>query len=110
MRHTESGNVLSMNLLALLDLLAPPLCAGCGASAGESEPLCSACRRELRWLGAEPIPLGADDGPPLVGWAPVAYEGPARGLVRALKFKGASRAAGAMAAQLAANAPLGCLG
>jgi ComF family protein len=42
-------------------------------------------------------------------WAPVAYEGPARGLVRALKFKGATRAAGAMAAQIAANAPPGWL-
>jgi ComF family protein len=42
-------------------------------------------------------------------WAPVAYEGPARGLIRALKFKGATRAAGAMAAQIAANAPAGWL-
>jgi ComF family protein len=38
-------------------------------------------------------------------WAPVAYEGPAQGLVRALKFRGATGAAEAMAAQIAVNAP-----
>lgn len=38
-------------------------------------------------------------------WAPVAYEGPARALVRALKFRGAWAAAEAMAAQIVANAP-----
>jgi predicted amidophosphoribosyltransferase len=42
-------------------------------------------------------------------WAPVAYEGPARALVRALKFGGAWRAAETMAAQMAANAPPSCL-
>jgi predicted amidophosphoribosyltransferase len=38
-------------------------------------------------------------------WAPVAYEGPARELVRALKYRGAERLAGDMAAQMAATAP-----
>ena len=38
-------------------------------------------------------------------WAPVAYSGAARDLVRALKFRGAARVADAMAAQMAANAP-----
>jgi ComF family protein len=47
--------------------------------------------------------------PAMLVWAPVAYEGPARGLVQALKFKGATRAAGAMAAQIAAQAPAGWL-
>jgi ComF family protein len=98
-----------MGFLSLLDLLAPPLCAGCGASAGEQEPLCGGCRRELRWLGPEPAPLATAADSPLLAWAPVAYEGPARGLVRALKFKGATRAAGAMAAQIVANAPPGWL-
>jgi ComF family protein len=41
----------------------------------------------------------------LWAWTPVAYAGPARALVRALKFGGAWRAAEAMAAQIAANAP-----
>lgn len=38
-------------------------------------------------------------------WAPVAYEGPARSLVRALKYGGAWRAAELMAAQIVANLP-----
>jgi ComF family protein len=42
-------------------------------------------------------------------WAPVGYEGPARELVRALKFRGAVALADAMAAQIAANAPRGLL-
>lgn len=42
-------------------------------------------------------------------WAPVGYEGPARELVRALKFRGAVALADAMAAQIAANAPPGLL-
>jgi ComF family protein len=111
---------------SLLHLLAPPLCAGCGASAGALEPLCAACRTELRWLAPEPVPIAAppcDADPrsppgaladvaavaPLLAWAPLAYEGAARGVVRALKFKGAARAAGAMAAQIAATAPPGWL-
>jgi ComF family protein len=88
----------------LLDLIAPPLCAGCGAHAGAIEPLCARCRSELRWLGPEPVALGA-----VTAWAPLAYEGPAQGVVRALKFKGAGGAATAMAAQIAASAPPGWL-
>jgi ComF family protein len=95
-----------MNIRSLVNALAPPLCAGCGATAGAAEPLCSRCRTELRWLGPEPALLGADPGS-IAAWAPLAYEGPARGVVRALKFGGASRAAHAMAAQIAANAPRG---
>jgi ComF family protein len=117
-----------MPLQSLLNALVPPLCAGCGASAGEAEPLCGVCRRELRWLEAEPVQLGAPPDPfgearargrasggapapstGILAWAPVAYEGPARGLVRGLKFRGATRAAPAMAAQIAANAPAGWL-
>jgi predicted amidophosphoribosyltransferase len=42
-------------------------------------------------------------------WAAVSYDGPARALVRALKFGGAVRVVDAMAAQMAANAPPGLL-
>ena len=94
-----------MALRQLIGLIAPPLCAACGAGAGSLEPLCAHCRRELRWLDAAVV---APSGVPL--WAPVAYEGPARGLVRALKFRGAARAEETMAAQIAANAPPGTLG
>jgi ComF family protein len=107
-----------MPLDALLNALAPPLC---GASAGAAEPLCTACRRELSWLPPDPVPVPLPvpvpvpveqrlpDAPAFLAWAPLAYEGGARGVVRALKFKGARRAAGAMAAQIAANAPPGWL-
>lgn len=50
--------------------------------------------------------LGSAAGFP---WAPVAYDGPARALVHALKFAGRPGAAGVMAAQIAANAPPGLL-
>lgn len=86
----------------LTTLLAPPLCAACGAHAGASEPLCGSCRAGLRWLGRGAIAPG-----PPPAWAPLAYEGSAGALVRALKFRGAWRAADAMAAQMAANAPAG---
>src|SRR5204863_8034155 len=82
----------------------PPLCVACGAAAGEREPLCAACRSWLRWLGSEPA-LAA--GVPV--WAPLAYDGPARALVRALKFGDLPRMAGTMAAQIAANVPRGWL-
>jgi ComF family protein len=92
-------------LRVLLDVIAPPLCAGCGALARQVEPLCPECRRRLRWLPGEPVAIGT-----LAVWAPVAYEEPARGVVRALKFKGATRAARAMAAQVAAGVPREWLG
>jgi predicted amidophosphoribosyltransferase len=49
---------------------------------------------------------------PLVGldvWAAVAYQGPARAIVRRLKFGGATALADHMAATIAANAPPGLL-
>jgi ComF family protein len=58
------------------------------------------CRRRLRRLPARPVPLGG-----LSAWAPVGYEGAARALVRALKFRGAVAVADTMAAQIVANAP-----
>ncbi len=69
------------------------------------EPLCFGCRRLLRRLGSEPVVLSG-----VRAWAPVAYAGPARDLVGALKFRGATAVAGAMAAQIAANAPAELLG
>ena len=91
-------------LRSLLSALAPPLCVACSGHAGRAEPLCPRCRAALPWLGAEPIALAG-----LEVWAPVAYDGAARSLVRALKFRGALRLADTMAAHLAANAPPGLL-
>jgi ComF family protein len=81
-------------------MLAPPLCWGCRAPASRGSALCGPCRRELVFLPREPVVLG---GVPV--WAPVAYEGPARDLVRALKFRAATGLAREMAAMTVAGAP-----
>ncbi len=78
-------------------LLSPPLCWSCRAVAGRGRPLCGSCRRRLRPLG----PAAASASV----WAAVAYEGPARDLVGALKFRGALALADSMAALMAAAAP-----
>jgi predicted amidophosphoribosyltransferase len=106
---------------AAVALLAPPLCvACCGPLPRAAQPLCPACRGALPWLLGPrcarcglPAPCGARC--PMAGgavqraWAPLAYEGPARALVHALKFRGALGVADLMAAQIAANAPAGLL-
>jgi ComF family protein len=85
-----------------LTLLAPPLCWGCARRAPPGLALCHACARELRRLPPEPVTLA---GVPC--FAAVAYEGPARDLVRALKFRAALAVAGSMAAAIVAGAPPG---
>jgi predicted amidophosphoribosyltransferase len=81
-------------------LLAPPLCWSCGAPASRGRALCGGCRRGLVFLPREPVVLSG-----VRLWAPVAYEGPARDLVRALKFRGALSLAREMAALVVASAP-----
>jgi ComF family protein len=93
-----------VSLARLLSIVAPPLCVACGALAGAMEPLCPPCRKALTWLPTEPVELQG-----VAVWAPLAYEGPARDVVRALKFRGAERLAGYMAAAIVANAPPGLL-
>jgi predicted amidophosphoribosyltransferase len=78
--------------------------------------VCGACLRRMPWLRGHRCPRCAlprhRAGCPAAtsafdrAWAPLAYEGPARDLVRALKFHGALPVAGLMAAHLAANLPL----
>ncbi len=100
----------------LLALLAPPACAACRAPLPRADALvCPACLRGLPWLrGGCPacaLPSHAGRGCPARGasfdraWAPLAYTGPARDLVRALKVRAALPVAALMAAQLAANLP-----
>jgi predicted amidophosphoribosyltransferase len=84
----------------IIELLAPPLCWSCRAPAARGDPLCRVCRRSLRFLGPRPVALCG-----LAVWAPVAYDGPAGDLVKALKFHGATRVAAGMAALIVANAP-----
>jgi ComF family protein len=88
----------------LPSMLVPPLCWSCAGVARRGEPLCLGCLRLLRRLGPEPVVLSG-----VRAWAPVAYAGPARALVGALKFRGATGVADAMAAQMAANAPTSML-
>jgi predicted amidophosphoribosyltransferase len=88
----------------LLDLLAPPLCWACRSLAARDGPLCGACRGSLRFLGPASVVMRG-----LEVWAPVAYDGPAADLVKALKFHGAARLAGDLAAIVVANAPVGLL-
>jgi ComF family protein len=85
-------------------LLAPPLCWGCHSPVRRDEELCRACRGMLQRLAPEPVWLSH-----VRVWAPLAYSGPTRDLVGALKFRGALGVADAMAAQIAANAPTGWL-
>ncbi len=102
--------------------LAPPACAHCRAPlAAGAVALCADCLRELPWLGDAVcrrcgLPLHGGRACPAAGaafataWSPVAYEGTALALVRALKFRGALQVAGLLAAQMAANAPPWALG
>jgi predicted amidophosphoribosyltransferase len=103
-----------MALGTLLDLLVPPRCAACGAAAGG--PVCASCRRAIPWLrgGRCPrcaLPLAAHRRCPARGqafaaaWAPVAYEGVARELVAALKFRHGRPLAAVLAAHIAAGLP-----
>jgi predicted amidophosphoribosyltransferase len=85
-------------------LLAPPLCWSCGTYAPRGRALCRECRRALVFLPREAVALAG-----VRVWAPVAYEGPARDLVRALKFRGALALAREMAAIAVASAPDGLL-
>ena len=105
---------------SLLSLIAPPGCWCCRAAVRAGEALCGACRATLPFLRGERCPrcaLPAPCGRPCPGlggalgraWSPVAFAGPARDLVHALKFHGARTAADVMAAQIVAGAPAGLL-
>ena len=89
-----------MTLARLLSLVAPPLCWGCGGPAPRDEPLCRSCRTGQRWLESVAVEVAG-----IRTWAPVAYEGSARALVGALKFRGAAGIADHMAAAMLARAP-----
>jgi predicted amidophosphoribosyltransferase len=104
-------------LQELLALLAPPACAACRRPLTAGAPLlCPDCRRGLPWLRGPGcprcgLPRHRRGGCPAAGaafalaWAPLAYDGVARDLVQALKFRGALPVGRLMAAQLAAGLP-----
>jgi predicted amidophosphoribosyltransferase len=100
----------------LLSIIAPPVCAACGAGLPSADGLvCGGCLRALPWIAAScprcalPAHRGracpAAAAPFDAAWAPLAYEGAARDLVKALKFRGALPLGALMAGQMAANAP-----
>jgi predicted amidophosphoribosyltransferase len=105
-------------LAELLAIVAPPACLACREPLRRADDLlCATCLRALPWLrGARcarcALPRHRRGGCPAAGaafaaaWAPMAYEGPARALVQALKFRAALPAVGVMAAQMAATMPL----
>ena len=104
----------------LVAVVVPPTCAGCREPLTSAEQvLCGGCRCALPWLRGprcrrcglpEPCrPCPARAAAFDAAWAPVAYAGPARELVVALKFRGAMPLADLMAAQIAASAPEGLL-
>src|SRR5437764_15037782 len=82
-------------------LVAPPAClAGRERVAAGAGPLCAVCRRALPWLPPGGLcprcalprpcrPCPAARAPWSSAWAPLAYDGPARALVVALKYRGA---------------------
>jgi len=104
----------------LVAMLAPPACAACRSPVGPAgELLCGSCRSALPWLRgprcprcALPAPCRrcpAGDAGFERSWAPLAYDGVARDLVAALKFRGALPLCALMAAQIAATAPPGLI-
>jgi predicted amidophosphoribosyltransferase len=107
-------------LSLLLGLLAPPACLACRRPPITGGPLCRECRVALPWLGPDlcprcglPRPCGRRCPARRLAfdraWAPVAYDGPVRAMVSALKEHGALPVARVMAAQMAATAPTGLL-
>src|SRR3954469_20503986 len=101
-------------LRAILGVLAPPACGACRGPT-DGRLVCGPCLRALPWLRGHRCPRCAlprhRAGCPAAAsafdraWAPLAYEGAARDLVRALKFRAALPVAGLMAAHMAANLP-----
>lgn len=81
----------------LLEWLLPGQCRHCAAAALPAAPLCAACAAQLEAL------------PTMVGqsghWSAFPYEGPARSLVRALKYRGGAALAPALAELIACRAP-----
>jgi predicted amidophosphoribosyltransferase len=104
-------------LAELLAIVAPPACVACREPLERADQLlCAGCLRALPWLRGWRcprcgLPRHRRGGCPAAraafarSWAPMAYEGSARALVQALKFRAALPAAGVMAAQLAATLP-----
>ena len=87
--------------VALLDLVWPAACPGCGTLGADTAPACSAC---LSVLTARPSPTAPLPSPPLLPplWTVTDYDGPTRALLVAYKEEGRHRLARPLGAALAA--------
>ncbi|GLX04365.1 phosphoribosyltransferase family protein [Microbispora sp. NBRC 16548] len=83
---------------ALLDLILPPRCAGCGAPGA---PACPSCTAELL---REPAPRSPDPPPPGLPdcWSATAYDGAARRMILACKERGRTALVPVLAAAVSA--------
>jgi ComF family protein len=90
----------------LSGLLAPPRCAACARPCGSREALCERCERRLTLIAP---PFGS--GPPGLdaAWSSAPYEGVARELVSALKFRRLLPVAERIAVAVASRAPAGLI-
>ena len=118
-RHTISGRlgcVISRLLAEMLAAVVPPACVACRVALPRTElRLCGECTRALPWLPERVcrrcgLPTHRRGCPAsraafAQAWAPFAYDGVARNLVAALKFRAALPVAALMAAHIAANLP-----
>jgi ComF family protein len=100
----------------LLAVIVPPACVACRGPLPRAElRLCSECTRALPWMPRRTCPrcglpshrraCPAARAAFARAWAPLVYDGVARELVAALKFRGALQVAEIMAAHMAANLP-----
>ncbi len=104
-------------LAELLAVVVPPACIACRAALPRGHlRVCGACVRALPWLPERRcercgLPRHRRGSCPAAraafgrAWSPLAYEGVARDLVGALKFRGALPLADLMAAHIGANLP-----
>jgi predicted amidophosphoribosyltransferase len=103
-------------LAELLAVVAPPACVACREPLPRADlRLCAGCARALPWMPRGTcsrcgLPSHRQECPAARAafqraWAPLAYDGVARELVAALKFRGALPVAALMAAHMAANLP-----
>jgi predicted amidophosphoribosyltransferase len=97
-----AGESIDTMLRSLASLLAPPLCAACGGRCPAEAVLCPPCAGELG--RASPL-LGSPPGGLVAACAAAPYEGVARELVAALKFRRLLPVAAEVAGRIAAAAP-----